>query len=170
MVIGLWHTYDSNFSSLSLFWVCKEHPYPLSPDLGFWRILEAPDWGLASWSLFGNGHWSLISPWSKFWLSIFILKVQRTSMSFKSSFGALEDAEGSWLGFSILIFIWIWSWVSDWALAFGLGSYFWLWLWFLLSRVKKICCLPWRVWAGSGSDGFGFGWVWDLARLMISQS
>ena len=28
-------------------------------------------------------------------------------MSFKSSFWALEDAEGSWLGFGILIMIWI---------------------------------------------------------------
>ena len=26
-----------------------------------------------------------------------------------SSFGALEDAEGSWLGFGIMILIWIWS-------------------------------------------------------------
>merc|ERR1712081_96823 len=31
------------------------------------------------------------------------------SMSFKSSFGALEDAGGSSLGFGILILIWIWS-------------------------------------------------------------
>ena len=30
-------------------------------------------------------------------------------MSFKSSFGALEDAGGSWLGFCILIMILIWS-------------------------------------------------------------
>ena len=35
------------------------------------------------------------------------------SMSFKSSFGALEDAGGSWLGFGILILIWIWSPVFD---------------------------------------------------------
>ena len=52
---------------------------------------------------FGYGHWFFIQPWSKFWLSIFILKVQRTSMSFRSLFGALEDAEGSWLGFGTLI-------------------------------------------------------------------
>ena len=67
-------------------------------------MLEVPDWGLASWSAFGYGHWSLIHPWSEFWLSILILKVQRTSMSFKSSSGALEDAGDSWLGFAILIF------------------------------------------------------------------
>ena len=46
---------------------------------------------------------------SKFWLSILILRVQRTSMSFKSSFDDLEDAGGSCLGFGILILIWIWS-------------------------------------------------------------
>ena len=34
-------------------------------------------------------------------------------MSFKSSFGALEDAGGSSLGFGILILIWIWSLVFD---------------------------------------------------------
>ena len=62
---------------------------------------------LASWSWFGYGHWSLTHPWSKFQLSILILKVQRTSMSFKSSFGALEDAGGSWVGFAIFILIWI---------------------------------------------------------------
>merc|ERR1711954_442667 len=45
--------------------------------------------------------------------SILILKVQRTSMSFKSSFGALEDAGGSWPGFGILILIWILSLVFD---------------------------------------------------------
>ena len=90
-----------------------KHSCPLSPQLGLWGMLEVPDWGLASWYWFGYGHWSLIYPWSKFWLSILILKVQRTSMSFKSSFGALEDAGGSWLGFCILILIWIWSLVFD---------------------------------------------------------
>merc|ERR1711954_569072 len=45
--------------------------------------------------------------------SILILKVQRTSISFKSSFGALEDAGGSWPGFGILILICIWSLVFD---------------------------------------------------------
>ena len=70
---------------------------------------EVPDWGLASWYWFRYGHWSLVHTYSKFWLSILILKVQRTYMSFKSSFGALEDAGGSWLGFGILILIWIWS-------------------------------------------------------------
>ena len=38
---------------------------------------------------------------------------QRTSMTFKSSFGALEDTGGDWLGFDILILIWIWSLLLD---------------------------------------------------------
>ena len=113
MVIDLWYTNDSNFGSLSWFWRCKEHPCPLSPHLGLWRMLEVPDWGLASWSWFGYGHWSFIQPWSEFWLSILILRVQRTLMSFKSSFGTLEDARGCWLGFDILIMILIWSLVFD---------------------------------------------------------
>ena len=76
-------------------------------------MLEVPDWGLASWYLFGYGQWFLIQPWSKFWLCILNLKAQRTFMSFKSSFGALEDTGGSWLGFGIFIMIWIWSKVFD---------------------------------------------------------
>ena len=166
MVIGLWYNHDPNFGSLSWFWRCKEHPCPLSHHLGFWRMPEVPDRGLASWSWFWYGHWSLIHPYSEFWLSIWtfklkenlcqlspdlgllrmlevsdlfvaswswfwyghwpsthqwskfglsilILKVQRTSMSFKSSFGALECAGGSWLGFDIMILIWIWTLVLD---------------------------------------------------------
>ena len=62
--------------------------------------------GLKSWSWFGYGYWSLIHPSSKL---ILILKVQGTSKSFKSWFGALEDAGGSWLWFGILILILIWS-------------------------------------------------------------
>ena len=109
MVIGLWYTHDLNFGSLSWFWRCKEHPCPLSPQFGFWGMLEVLDWDLASLSWFWYGHWSLIHLWSKFWLSILILKVQRTSKSFRSSFGDFEDAGGSWLGFGILVFICIWS-------------------------------------------------------------
>ena len=50
---------------------------------------------------------------SEFGLSILILMVQGTSMSFKSWFGALEDAGGSWLGFGIWIMTWIWSLIFD---------------------------------------------------------
>ena len=109
MVTGLSYTHNPNFSSISWSSRCKEHPGPLSPHLGLWRTLEVPDLGLASWYLFGYGDWPLVHTYSEFWLSILILKVQRTSMSFKSSFGALEDTGGSWLGFGILILIWIWS-------------------------------------------------------------
>ena len=52
--------------ALSWFWMCKEHPCPLSPDLGLWRALDVPDWGLGSWSWLGYGHWSLIYPCSIF--------------------------------------------------------------------------------------------------------
>ena len=113
IVTCLWYTYDPIFGSLSWFWRCKEHPCPLSPHLGVWRVLEVLDWSLASWSWFGYGHWLLIYPWSQFWLSILILTVQWAFMSLKSSFGALEDAAGSWLQFGILILIWIWSLLFD---------------------------------------------------------
>ena len=46
MITGLWYTHIPIFGSLSLFWRCKEHPCPFSPDFGFWRLLEVPDWGL----------------------------------------------------------------------------------------------------------------------------
>ena len=105
MLNFLWWSHDLNFGSLSWFWRCKEYPCPLSPQIGLWRTLEVPDWGLVTLSWFRYGHWSLIDPCSEFWLSILILKVQRTSMSFKSSFGALDNAEGSWLRFCILILI-----------------------------------------------------------------
>ena len=95
------------------FWRCKVHPCHLSPEFWLWRMLEVPDWGLTSWSLFGYGHWSLIPPYLIFLFYILTLKVQGPSMSFKSWFGALEDTEGSWLGFGILILIRIWSLVFD---------------------------------------------------------
>ena len=126
IVTGLWYTYDPNLGSLSQFWRCKEHPHHLSPDLGLWRTLEVPDLGFLSLSWFGYSHWSLIQPWYKFWLCILILKVQRTFMSFKSSFRALEDAGCSWLGFGILILIRIWSMVFDLPLCQILAlSWFW---------------------------------------------
>ena len=83
MVTGLWYTHNPILGSLSWFWRCKEHPCPLSPHLGLWRTLEVPDRGLVSWCWFEYGYWSLIYLYSKFWLSFFILKVQRTSRSFQ---------------------------------------------------------------------------------------
>ena len=66
-------------------------------------------------------------PWSKFWLSILVLKVERTFMSFKSSSWAFEDAGGSWLGFGILIMIWIWSLVLHKPVIQILYLLSWLW-------------------------------------------
>ena len=109
MVTGLWFSHVPNFVSLS--WICRFNEYlcPLSLDLGLWRTLELPNWGLASWSWFGYGHLSLFHPYSEFWLFILILKMKRRSRSFKSWYGNLEDSRGSGLGFSILIFFWIGS-------------------------------------------------------------
>ena len=45
-VNDLWYTLVWKFSSLPWFWRCEEHPFPLSPDLELWRILEVPDWDL----------------------------------------------------------------------------------------------------------------------------
>ena len=64
-----------NFGFLSWFWRGKEHPCPLSPHFGIWRTLEVPDAGEVSSSWFGYGHWSLVHPCSKCWLSVLILKV-----------------------------------------------------------------------------------------------
>ena len=72
-------------------------------------MLEVPNWVLESRSWFGYSQWSLINPCTKFGLDILIFKVQTTSMSFESPFGAFEDALSSWLGFGMLILVWIWS-------------------------------------------------------------
>ena len=106
------------FGIFIFIWIC-----PGSLDLGLWRTLKVPDLGLASWSWFGYGHWSLIHPFSWFWPSILILKVQKTSLSFKSCFGALEDAGFSWLGFCILILSWIWSMVFGTPIFQNLAHY-----------------------------------------------
>ena len=163
MVTGLCYNYDPNFGSLSLFWRCKEHLCPLSPYLGLQRMLEISDLGWASWSWFGYGHWSLIYPWYKFGLSILILKVQRTSMSFKSWFGALEDAGGSWLGFGILILIWLWSLVFGSPMSQNC-------LFSLIFEVKR-SSMSFKSWLGAledaGGSWLGFGvlisiWIWSL--------
>ena len=76
-------------------------------------MMEVSHWGLGSWSWSGYNNFSLIQPWSKFWLAYLILEVQRSSMSLKSWFGALEDDGSFWLGFGVLILICIWSMVFD---------------------------------------------------------
>ena len=155
MVTGLWYTNYPNFGSLSWFWSCKEHRCPLSPDLGLWRMLEVPDRGLASFSWFGYCKWSLINPWSKFWLSTLILKVQRTSMSIKSWFGALVGAGESWLEFGLLILIGIWS------LVFYKPMIQILALYLDIEGAKNIHVLQVIIWGFGGCWRFLTG-VWHL--------
>ena len=165
MVTGPWYTHVPNFCCLSWFWRCREHPHPLLPHLGLWRLLEVPDWGLASWNVFGCSHSSLIHPCSIFWPSILVLKVQKTSMSFMSSFRALEDAWGSWLGFCILIRIWIWFLVFN-TPMFPIFS---LYLDFLGAKEMSF-----KSWCGALNDAWcswlGFGifiliWLWSLVFI-----
>ena len=124
MIYGLWYNNDSNFGSLSLFLRCKECPCPLSHHFGLWRMLEVPDWSLESWSWFVYGHWSMTHPWSKFGHSILILKVQRTSMSFKSSFWALAVTFGFGIDFCTVE---LRKYVDP-----GLGGFGWVWVWIRL--------------------------------------
>ena len=56
MFTGLWYTHDPNFGSLYRFWGCKEHPCPLSPHLGLWRMMKVPYWGLAFLTWLGYGQ------------------------------------------------------------------------------------------------------------------
>ena len=144
MVTGLWLTHILNFGFLSWFLRWKEHPHPFCTDLWLWRMLEVPDWGLASWYWFGYGHWSLVHMYSKFWLSILVFKVQRTSMSLKSWWGALEDSEGSWLGFWILILILIGS------LVFGTPIFQILALYLDFEGAKNIHVLQVMIWSFGG--------------------
>ena len=106
-VTGLWYTNVLNLCFLSWFERCKEYQGPLCPYLGLRKMLLVPYWGLASWSWYIYGHWLQIDPGFEFRLSILILKVQTTSMSFKSLFGAFENVGGALQGFDILIMIWI---------------------------------------------------------------
>ena len=76
MFTDLWYPNIPNFGSLSWFWRCKEHPCPLSPIYGLWLGLEVPDWGLASWSWFGYGHWFFIYLYSDFWLHLDFLSAR----------------------------------------------------------------------------------------------
>ena len=107
-VSGLWYTHDPNFWSLSWFLRCQQHPCPKVLIWGFWgcfRLLTGI-WHLDLDLNMVTGLWYTHDP---IFFSILILKVKRTSMHFKASFGALEGAGGSWLGFGILIMIWICS-------------------------------------------------------------
>ena len=132
--------------------------------MGLWRTLEVPDWGFAPWDWFGYGHWSLFHPGSKFWLSILILKMQRTSMSFKSWYGALEDAGGSWCGLAS----WYWFGDGHWALVHQYSEF---WLSILILKVQRTS-MSFKSWFGAledaGGSWLGFCililiWIWSLA-------
>ena len=97
----------------------------------------------------------MIHQWSKFWLSGLILKVQRTSVSFKSSIGALEDAGGSWLEFVILILISIWSLVFDILMVQMLA------LFFDFEGAKNLHVFYVLIWQFGGHCKF-LTWVWNL--------
>ena len=87
------------------------------------QVLQVLIWGIGRHCRFLTGVWPLDLDFDMFpglWYiddsnfgSILVLEVQRTSISFKSWFGALEDAGGSWLGFGILILILMWSMVFE---------------------------------------------------------
>ena len=138
---------------LWLFLICPLIPCPLSPDLGFWMMLEVPDWGFASWSWSWNGNWSLIHLCYELWLSTLILKGQRTSMSSKSSFRALEDTAGSWLRFGS----WSWFWYDQWSLIYP-QSKFWLSLLILkMQRTSMSFKSSFEALGAAGGSWLGFG-------------
>ena len=147
MVTCFFYTHDLNW--------CKKHSGSLSLHLGLWRMLEVPDWRLLSWSWYGN--WSLIKPWTKFWLSILILNVQRASMYLKSSFGALEDVGGSWLAFGIFI----WMWIYHWSLVHQCSEF---WLTILTLKVQRTSMsfkIPFLAFENAGGSWLGFAcWSW----------
>ena len=144
---------------MSSIWRRKENQCPLCLDLGLWRMLNLLDWDMASWSWFRYGHRSFVHPCSKFWLSIFILKVQRTSMSFKSWFGALEDAGCFLLGLGIFILIEIWSLVFN-------KHMFQIWALYLdFEGSKNIHVLKALIWGFGGCWRF-LTWIWLLLSAL----
>ena len=153
---GVWHGYVhwSLIQPRSEFWLSILILKVERTSMSFKASFETMEDARGSWLGFGililiwYGHWSLIYLWSEFWLSLLILKVQRTSMSFKSSFGALEDAGGSWLGIDILILIWIWS------LAFDIPLIWILALYLYFEGAKNIYVLQVLIW--------DFGGCWRL--------
>ena len=108
IVTGIWYTHVPNFVSLSWFEGSKRS---MSCKSSFEALEDVEGSWLGIGILILNWMCSLVFDTPMFWnwLSILILKVQRTSMSFKSWFGYLLGVGGSWLGFGILILIWIWS-------------------------------------------------------------
>ena len=158
MVTGLWYNHVPNFGSLSWIWRPNQHPWPKSPVLGLWNMLEVPDWVLAILSWFGWGTWSLTHPCSQFWLSILILKVWRTSISSKSWCGALEDAGGSWLGWAS----WSWFICGHWSLIYPYSK-FWLSIFILKVQITSMSS---KFWFGTLED-VGGSWLWLGILILI---
>ena len=80
--------------------------------LGPWWGLGVPDLGLASWTCFRYGQWSLIHPWSECWFFNIFLKVQITSCPLSPHMGLWRTLEVSDLGLSS----WSWYGYSHWSL------------------------------------------------------
>ena len=138
------HVRCSNFCSLYWFWRCKDHPCPLSPHLGLWRMLEVPDWCLATFSWFGYCPLSYV-PCSKFWPSILIWRCKEHPCPSSPD-------------------LWLWRMleVPDWGLASSSGYGYGPWslihtpskfrLFILIWRCKEHPCLL--------SPDLGFGGCW----------
>ena len=92
-----------------------------------------------------------------FWLSMLILKVQRTFMSLKSWFEAFEEAGGSWL-----VLILLWSLIHS-SSKLSLST-----LILKLQRTSKSIKSSFGVLEDAGGSWLGFGililiWIWSLA-------
>ena len=82
-------------------WLWRGHPCIMPFRIIYIRMIFI--WGINSYS-YSYSHWSLIHKCFEFLLSILILNVQRTSISFKSWFEEWEFAGSVWLRFGILTF------------------------------------------------------------------
>ena len=61
IVTGLWYTH-APILALILILEVQRTIMSCKSWFGLWRMLEVSDWGLASWSWFGYGHWSFVVP------------------------------------------------------------------------------------------------------------
>ena len=108
--------YVPKFSFLHWIKTCKEPPCPQTPELGFWRTLEVPDWGFGSWPWLG---WVYNVPnynVPKFSLLHWIKKCKEPSC---------PQSPGLWF--------WRTLEVPEW----GFGS--WSWWWWVYNVPKYLC-------------------------------
>ena len=124
-------------------------------------MLEAPDWGFASWSWFGYCHWSLVNPLLKCLLSILILKVQKHPCPSSPVFG---------FGWRFLAGCWDLSLDLDITTGLWYSHFFTFYACILTLKVKRsTMSLMSRVGAleDAGDSWLGFGilvliWIWSL--------